>query len=55
MNLEIYSSNGNFAPPYSQESSIGLIMAVGNPGYELERKAKGKVNTYLSRDGGNTW
>lgn len=55
LNLEIYSSNGNFAPPYSQESSIGLIMAVGNPGYELERKAKGKVNTYLSRDGGLSW
>lgn len=38
LNLEIYSSNGNFAPPYSQESSIGIIMAIGNIGYELEKK-----------------
>lgn len=33
LNLEIYSSNGRFAPPYSQDSSIGLIMAVGNIGF----------------------
>lgn len=30
-------------------------MAVGSTGYELERKAKAKVNTYLSRDGGLNW
>ena len=52
LNIEIYFSNGNFAPPYSQESSIGIIMAVGSPGYELTRKVSGNANTYLSRDGG---
>lgn len=55
LNIEVYSSNGNFAPPYSQESSIGIIMAVGSTGYELERKHGAKVNTYLSRDGGLNW
>ena len=52
LNIEIYSSNGNFAPPYSQESSIGIIMAIGSPGYELTKKVNGNANTYLSRDGG---
>lgn len=33
LNLEIYSSNGRFPPPYSQDSSIGIIMGVGNIGY----------------------
>ena len=55
LNLQIYSSNGIYAPPYSQESSIGLIMAVGNIGTELDRKASDRVNTYLSRDGGLNW
>jgi len=30
-------------------------MAVGNTGYELDRVNTGKVNTYLSRDGGASW
>ena len=55
LNLEIYSSNGRFAPPYSQESSIGVIMGVGNVGYELEKRRPDRINTYLSRDGGLTW
>jgi len=55
LNLEIYSSNGRYAPPYSQESSIGIIMAVGNVGYELDRKRPDRINTYLSRDGGLNW
>ena len=32
LHLHIYSSNGIFPPPYSQESAIGVIMAVGNVG-----------------------
>lgn len=55
LNLEIYSSNGLFAPPYSQESSVGIIIGVGNTGYELDKVNSGLVNTYLSRDGGVTW
>lgn len=37
LHLHIYSSNGIFPPPYSQESSVGLIMAVGNTGKNLLR------------------
>jgi len=55
LNLQIYSNNGIFAPPYSQESSIGLIMAVGNEGEELLKASIDRTNTYLSRDGGVTW
>jgi hypothetical protein len=55
LNLHIYSSNGIYAPPYSQDSAIGLIMAVGNAGEELERIKNDRINTFLSRDGGLTW
>jgi hypothetical protein len=37
LHLHIYSSNGIFPPPYSQDSSIGIIMAVGNTGKQLNR------------------
>ncbi len=30
-------------------------MAVGNVGYELEKRHQDRINTYLSRDGGLTW
>lgn len=36
LHLEIYSSNGMFPPPYSQETAIGIIIAVGNVGKVLE-------------------
>lgn len=55
LNLQIYSSNGVYAPPYSQETAVGIIMAVGNVGHELERTKNDRINTYLSRDGGLTW
>jgi hypothetical protein len=55
LNLQIYSNNGMFAPPYSQESSVGLIMAVGNVGEELIKTSLERTNTYLSRDGGLSW
>jgi hypothetical protein len=55
LHLHIYSSNGIFPPPYSQESSVGLIMAVGNTGKNLLRNLPQQMSTYLSRDGGNTW
>ena len=55
LNLQIYSSNGMYPPPYSQDSAVGLVMAVGNVGEELERHRKERINTYLSRDGGLTF
>ncbi|KAF4668158.1 Sorl1p [Perkinsus chesapeaki] len=44
----------NYAPFYSLESAVGLIMGTGNVGPYL-RFEKDEVNTYLSRDGGLTW
>jgi Sortilin, neurotensin receptor 3,/Sortilin, neurotensin receptor 3, C-terminal len=55
LHLQIYSSDGQFAPPYSQDSAVGLIMAVGNVGNKLDRSVNEKMNTYLSRDGGLSW
>lgn len=43
-----------FAPFYSVENAIGIIMGTGNVGSYL-RAEKDEVNTYLSRDGGLTW
>jgi Sortilin, neurotensin receptor 3, len=44
-----------YAPPYSQDSAVGLILAVGNIGQRLERKLSDMMSTYLSRDGGISW
>lgn len=55
LHLQIYSSNGFYAPPYSQESAIGIIMAVGNTGHELATRMPERINTYFSRDGGLNW
>ena len=35
LHLQIYSSNGQFPPPYSQESAVGIIIAIGNVGKDL--------------------
>ena len=52
----MYSNNEHlFAPPYSQESAVGLVMAVGNHGQYLDGRKGAPVNTYLSRDGGYKW
>ena len=55
LNLQIYSSNGVYPPPYSQDSAIGIIIAVGNTGKELKKNKPDRINTYLSRDGGLTY
>lgn len=55
LHLQIYSSDGNFAPPYSQESSVGLVIAVGNVGANLDKAWSDRMGTYLSRDGGLNW
>jgi hypothetical protein len=36
LHLQIYSNEGLFAPPYSQDSAVGLILAVGNLGSNLK-------------------
>ncbi|PFH32063.1 putative sortilin [Besnoitia besnoiti] len=43
-----------FAPFYSVENAVGIIMGTGNIGSYL-RTEKEEANTYLSRDGGVTW
>jgi hypothetical protein len=44
----------NYAPFYSIENAIGIIMGTGNVGAYL-RFEPDQINTYLSRDGGLTW
>merc|ERR1719163_622040 len=52
----MYSHNElMFAPPYSQESAIGVVMAVGNLGQRLEHERGARKGTFLSRDGGLSW
>jgi hypothetical protein len=52
----MYSNNGHsFAPPYSQESAIGIVMAVGNIGKKLDFGKGARKGTFLSRDGGVSW
>ncbi len=41
-------------PIYSSESSVGIIVGVGNTGLYLSQKVA-DVGTYLSRDGGHSW
>jgi hypothetical protein len=55
LHLQIYSHDGVFAPPYSQDSAVGLILAVGNLGERLDRQLTDRISTYLSRDGGLNW
>ncbi|CDI82483.1 sortilin, putative, partial [Eimeria acervulina] len=43
-----------YAPFYSVENAVGLIMGTGNVGSYL-RTETDEINTYLSRDGGLTW
>ncbi|UKK00004.2 sortilin [Theileria orientalis] len=44
----------NFAPFYSVENAVGLILGTGNVGDHLTFESS-SVNTFLSRDGGLTW
>lgn len=44
----------NYAPFYSTENAIGIIMGTGNVGTSL-RFEPDQTNTYLSRNGGLTW
>ena len=56
LHLQMYSHNTQmFAPPYSQESAIGIVMAVGSIGQRLQVERGARKGTFLSRDGGLTW
>lgn len=44
-----------YAPPYSQESAVGVVMAVGSVGDKLDCDRGARKGTFLSRDGGLTW
>lgn len=52
----MYSHNdAMYAPPYSQESAVGVVMAVGSIGDKLDLDRGARKGTFLSRDGGLTW
>jgi hypothetical protein len=52
----MYSNNDQmYAPPYSQESAVGIVMAVGSVGDKLDFERGARKGTFLSRDGGLTW
>jgi len=47
-------SSRSFGPLYSNDNSVGLIIATGNVGKYLAKRVD-QINTYLSRDSGLTW
>jgi hypothetical protein len=52
----MYTNNdAMYAPPYSQESAVGVIMAVGTVGQRLDFDRSARRGTFLSRDGGLNW
>ena len=54
LHLHSVSSKMRFGPFYTTENSIGIIIGTGNVGNYLSYR-EDLINTYLSRDGGNTW
>eukprot|EP00922_Rhytidocystis_sp_ex-Travisia-forbesii_P011736 GHVS01017475.1.p1 GENE.GHVS01017475.1~~GHVS01017475.1.p1 ORF type:complete len:935 (+),score=103.33 GHVS01017475.1:271-3075(+) len=54
LHLHGISNFHQYAPFYSVENAVGIIMGTGNIGPHL-RFEPDEVNTYLSRDGGLTW
>lgn len=56
LHLHMYSHNEqSWAPPYSQESAVGIVMAVGMYGDRLDFSKGASRGTFLSRDGGVKW
>jgi len=56
LHLQMYSNNEQaMAPPYSQESAVGVVMAVGSIGDKLDFDRGARKGTFLSRDGGLSW
>lgn len=53
LHLQMYShKTAQFASPYSVETAIGIVVAVGNVGHSVDFTRSGKKSTFLSRDGG---
>jgi hypothetical protein len=56
LHLQMYShSDVRFAPPYSQESAVGIVMAIGTLGNRLELDRGSRRGTFLTRNGGLSW
>jgi len=56
LHLQMYTNNdAMYAPPYSQETAVGIVMAVGTLGQKLDFEKGARRGTYLSRDGGINW
>lgn len=56
LHLHMYTNNDQmYAPPYSQESAVGIVMAVGSLGERLDFERGARKGTFLSRDGGLEW
>lgn len=54
LHLHGMTSSELFAPFYSSESSVGIIMGTGNVGGSLRFEPE-ETDTFFSRDGGMTW
>lgn len=53
--LHLHSlSSSQFAPIYSSDNAVGIVLGVGNVGASLSLR-EDELNTYFSRDGGLTW
>lgn len=56
LHIQMYShKTDSFAPPYSSEQAIGVVLATGNLGPNVEFDPNGRKSTFLSRDGGLNW
>ena len=56
LNIQMYSHKTDaFAPPYSSEQAIGVVLATGNLGPNVEFDPNARKSTFLSRDGGLNW
>jgi hypothetical protein len=45
----------SFAPPYSSEQAIGVVLGTGNLGPNVQFDLNTRKSTFLSRDGGLNW
>eukprot|EP00301_Raphidiophrys_heterophryoidea_P025845 c8766_g1_i1.p1 GENE.c8766_g1_i1~~c8766_g1_i1.p1 ORF type:complete len:832 (-),score=166.43 c8766_g1_i1:209-2704(-) len=53
--LHLHGITDEWGPFYTTKSALGLVMATGNTGKFLDMSHGGRVNTYFSRDAGQTW
>ncbi|KAI9806669.1 MAG: hypothetical protein M1825_006126 [Sarcosagium campestre] len=53
LHLHGYTERADARDTFASRSAVGLMIAVGNIGANLEDKSKG--NTFMTRDGGFTW